>query len=290
MLSSKNGGVDPERPEREQLPSAAGLRRPAAGHQQSLRQLQLAAGEVDSHQGPRHHQRELHLRQGAWASSAPRSTRSTSTTITACRPPTARTSSTSPTRTTWATRAEQGRRRLRQRLAGFRDHPDAERRQPHRPARPELRHGAEQRQDSRDHLQHQQHLAAGHAQHPAHPDPDLRPDDRTWGRTSTSTRVASRSRRRSGRTAPPRCRSIYGPAFFNADLGLFKNFTITEAKKLQIRVNGYNFLNHPLWSFNGSNLNLGFNGTTGMINTPLFGTVTTKQGHRIVQLAAKFTF
>jgi len=26
------------------------------------------------------------------------------------------------------------------------------------------------------------------------------------------------------------------------------------------------------------------------VNTPLFGTVTTKQGHRIVQLAATFTF
>jgi hypothetical protein len=56
-------------------------------------------------------------------------------------------------------------------------------------------------------------------------------------------------------------------------------------------MNAYNIFNHPLWSFyNGSNLNLGFNGTTGVINTPLFGTVTTKQGHRVVQLAAKFTF
>jgi hypothetical protein len=83
---------------------------------------------------------------------------------------------------------------------------------------------------------------------------------------------------------------IYGPAFFNSDLGLFKNFAIKERMKLQLRMNGYNFLNHPLWSFNGSNLNLGFSGTTGQLNTPLFGTVTTKQGHRIVQLAARFTF
>lgn len=55
-------------------------------------------------------------------------------------------------------------------------------------------------------------------------------------------------------------------------------------------MNAYNFLNHPLWSFNGANLNLGFNGTTGLLNTPLFGTVTAKQGHRVVQLAIKFTF
>src|SRR6185312_10180837 len=89
-----------------------------------------------------------------------------------------------------------------------------------------------------------------------------------------------------GQNGPTTLPVIYGPAFFNADLGLFKNFVITENKKLQLRLNGYNFLNHPLWSFNNSNLNLGFNGTTGVINTPLFGTVTTKQGHRIVQLAA----
>jgi hypothetical protein len=84
--------------------------------------------------------------------------------------------------------------------------------------------------------------------------------------------------------------AIYGPAFFNSDLGLFKNFQIKESKKLQLRFNGTNFLNHPLWSFNGSNLGLGFDGGTGKVNTPLFGTVTQKQGHRIIQVAAKFYF
>jgi hypothetical protein len=84
---------------------------------------------------------------------------------------------------------------------------------------------------------------------------------------------------------------IYGPAFFNADLGLFKNFTITEGKRLQFRANGYNFLNHPLWSFPANqNLTLGFNGTTGELSTPLFGRTTTKQGRRIIQLAATFSF
>ena len=93
-----------------------------------------------------------------------------------------------------------------------------------------------------------------------------------------------------GQNGPIVLPAIYGPAYFNWDLGLFKNFQISESKKLQFRINGYNFLNHPLWSFNGSHLNLGFDGTTGKLNTPDFGMVTDKQGHRIVQLAVKFLF
>ena len=63
-----------------------------------------------------------------------------------------------------------------------------------------------------------------------------------------------------------------------------------DQRKLQLRLNASNFLNHPLWSFNGNNLNLGFDGTTGKVNTPNFGTVTEKQGHRVVQVALKFYF
>jgi hypothetical protein len=83
---------------------------------------------------------------------------------------------------------------------------------------------------------------------------------------------------------------MYGPAFFNWDMGLFKNFVFKESKKLQLRFNGYNYLNHPLWSFNGSNLTLSFDPNTGKVNSPLFGTVTQKQGHRVIQTAIKFFF
>ncbi len=93
-----------------------------------------------------------------------------------------------------------------------------------------------------------------------------------------------------GQNGPSVLPPIYGPGFFNSDLGMFKNFTIKESRKLQFRFNAYNFLNHPLWSFNGSNLTLGFDGTSGAVNTPLFGTTTEKQGHRIVQAAVKFYF
>jgi hypothetical protein len=93
-----------------------------------------------------------------------------------------------------------------------------------------------------------------------------------------------------GQNGPSVIQPIYGPAFFNWDLGLFKNFQITESKRLQFRADGFNFLNHPLWSFNGNNLTLGFDRDTGRVNTPNFGTVTQKQGARVIQLSTKFTF
>jgi hypothetical protein len=93
-----------------------------------------------------------------------------------------------------------------------------------------------------------------------------------------------------GQNGPTVLPAMYGPAFFNADLGLFKNFQIKEQMKVQFRFNAYNFVNHPLWSFNGNNLSLGFDGTSGQVNTPNFGTVTQKQGHRVLQVAAKFYF
>ena len=87
--------------------------------------------------------------------------------------------------------------------------------------------------------------------------------------------------------APP----VYGPAFFNSDLGMYKNFQMGESKKLQFRFNAYNFLNHPLWSFIGgsSNLKPTFD-TQGRQTNPIYGITTEKQGHRLIQLAVKFYF
>ena len=84
--------------------------------------------------------------------------------------------------------------------------------------------------------------------------------------------------------------SYRGPNYVQTDASLSRIFAIHEAMKLQLRFNGTNFLNHPLWSFNGTNLTLGFDPTTGKVNTPLFGTTTQKQGHRIIQAAVKFYF
>jgi hypothetical protein len=87
----------------------------------------------------------------------------------------------------------------------------------------------------------------------------------------------------------------FGPWFVNTDLSLFKNFQFNESKKLQLRFSGYNFLNHPVWSFSNSaigsgalNLALASGGTTTSNNT--FGFTPIKVGQRIVEFTVKFFF
>jgi hypothetical protein len=86
---------------------------------------------------------------------------------------------------------------------------------------------------------------------------------------------------------------IKGPAFFDSDLSLFKNFQISESKKVQFRFSAYNFLNHPLASFNPAggdgNLTLSFN-SAGKLNNNTFGYAEYLNGNRSVQMTVKFFF
>ena len=83
---------------------------------------------------------------------------------------------------------------------------------------------------------------------------------------------------------------MFGPAFFNSDLSLFKNFAFSENRRLQFRFTGYNFINHPLWSFgHDNNLNLAF-GPDGKVNNTNFGIATNKVGRRMISMAVKFYF
>jgi hypothetical protein len=98
-----------------------------------------------------------------------------------------------------------------------------------------------------------------------------------------------------GHNGPPLIPVSYGPAFVNSDLAVFKNFNIAEKRKLQFRVQAYNFLNHPLYSFpTGSNLTLQFEQDPVTENitqaNTSFGKTTQKQGARVMEFAAKFFF
>lgn len=94
---------------------------------------------------------------------------------------------------------------------------------------------------------------------------------------------------------------IHGPAYQNHNLSLIKNFGVGEGKNVQLRAEAFNFLNHPLVSFNNNdntNLNLGSLNfaTAGQPLTPAelrvanFGIANIKYGARLVELGAKFTF
>ncbi len=90
--------------------------------------------------------------------------------------------------------------------------------------------------------------------------------------------------------------TMTGPGFFNTDLSLFKNFTwgASENKKLQFRFSGYNFLNHanPTFISNDPALNLNFNQQGQLVANggKTFGVATYKTGHRIIQMAVKFSW
>ncbi len=90
-----------------------------------------------------------------------------------------------------------------------------------------------------------------------------------------------------------------GPAFFDSDLGLYKNFRVTESQALQFRVTAFNFLNHPLPQFgmggyNDLQVSLTQPGTNALTTTNTNTFTTGKPGfttgRRVLELALKYTF
>lgn len=84
---------------------------------------------------------------------------------------------------------------------------------------------------------------------------------------------------------------LTGPMYFGTDLTLSKDFKLSERQGLQFRIAAFNFLNHPLTSFSGSDpaLKLHFDGN-GNLLTQNFGIAQYKFGHRVVELGLKYTF
>jgi hypothetical protein len=123
-----------------------------------------------------------------------------------------------------------------------------------------------------------------------------------------------------GQNGPWQLPYIHGPAFFNSDLAIFKTFKVTERQNMEFRFSAFNFLNHPLDSFqnNGDNT-LSFtyecggvsaandaacvNGTGGYVltNAPPAkykltgssvapGYASTRYGRRVLEFSAKYSF
>jgi len=89
-----------------------------------------------------------------------------------------------------------------------------------------------------------------------------------------------------------------GPKFVNTDLAFTKNFKITERQRLSFKLEMFNFLNHPLSSFQvgDNNLAMKFNadGTmknpTGGASVNTFGIANYQFGHRTMELMVKYSF
>lgn len=72
---------------------------------------------------------------------------------------------------------------------------------------------------------------------------------------------------------------IYGPGIENFDGGLFKNIPIHEDKRLELRWEVFNVLNHT----NLLNPNNSFSSSA-------FGRITSSSSSRVMQIAAKIVF
>jgi len=86
---------------------------------------------------------------------------------------------------------------------------------------------------------------------------------------------------------------IHGPSYFNDELGLFKDFAIRETQRLEIRFQGFDFLNRSQDKYQqyDSSLYLGYNNVNAPpTNAGTAGVTTTRTGHRSVQIAAKYYF
>lgn len=90
---------------------------------------------------------------------------------------------------------------------------------------------------------------------------------------------------------------IKGPAFFNSDLAMYKNFNLNERHKLQLRFSAFNFLNHPLPQLGAggnSDIQLNFNNNGNLsqtnINKLTWGGANYTVGRRVVEFAIKYNF
>jgi hypothetical protein len=113
---------------------------------------------------------------------------------------------------------------------------------------------------------------------------------------------------------------LHGPSYFNSDLAVFKTFKVTERQNVEFRISAFNFLNHPLDSFqNHGDMSLSMNyqcnggpasstnycplGSgqyviTNQATTPFVlngsntavGYASTRFGRRVLEVSAKYTF
>jgi hypothetical protein len=85
---------------------------------------------------------------------------------------------------------------------------------------------------------------------------------------------------------------LYGPGFQNHNLGLFKDFTVTEKQRITFRFEAFNWLNHPNWNGPNTNPNDYVFDSAGKVDLQrtTFGKTSTKNGARELQFALRYQF
>jgi len=86
---------------------------------------------------------------------------------------------------------------------------------------------------------------------------------------------------------------VHGPAYFNDEIGLFKDFKVKETQKLEVRFQGFDFLNRSFDTYQeyDNSLYMDFTAPNAPpTNASTVGVTTVRTGHRTVQLEAKYYF
>jgi len=92
---------------------------------------------------------------------------------------------------------------------------------------------------------------------------------------------------------------IKGPAFFNSDLAIYKDFLFKEHQKIEFRFSAFNFLNHPLDQLGisgNSDLSLNFSGPNGTLSQTNLNASTNGKAlykdevPRVIEFAVKYNF
>ncbi|MGA2580038.1 MAG: TonB-dependent receptor [Bryobacteraceae bacterium] len=92
---------------------------------------------------------------------------------------------------------------------------------------------------------------------------------------------------------------IKGPAFFNSDLAIYKDFLFKEHQKVEFRFSAFNFLNHPLPQFaisGNGDVQLNFAGPNNTVSQTNVNALTTgkplfdNEVPRVIEFAVKYNF
>jgi hypothetical protein len=90
-----------------------------------------------------------------------------------------------------------------------------------------------------------------------------------------------------GQQGPLEWPYMRGPAYFDSDLALFKNFQITERQKLQFRISAVNFLNHPLRQFGLAGISDQQLNFSNHYEVPIGNTLNGSEGNECAYLASQ---